>query len=89
MIPSPLTTQKYTNEANMAQMNIPTLITYGSTDKNAVNDYDRVLSKIPNHKLIEVDTRTVDDGVKLVYLDDPSHFHDNVVDFAKTLKQRR
>lgn len=89
VIPSPLTTQKYTNEANMAQMDIPTLITYGADDKNAINDYERVLSHIPNHKLIEIESRTVDDGVKLVYLDDPSHFHDNLVDFAKTLKQRK
>lgn len=73
----------------MAQMDIPTLITYGADDKNAINDYERVLSHIPNHKLIEIESRTVDDGVKLVYLDDPSHFHDNLVDFAKTLKQRK
>jgi len=73
----------------MAKMDIPTLITYGVSDKNAVGDYEKVLSKIPNHQLIEVESRTVDDGVKLVYLDDPSHFHDHVVEFAKALKQRK
>ena len=41
---------------------------------------------IPNHQLIEVESRTVDDGVKLVYLDDPSHFHDHVVEFAADLR---
>ena len=87
VIPSPTTTMKYTNEANMAQLEIPTLITYGASDKGAKNDYDKVLKHIPNHKLIEVESRTVDDGVKLVYLDDPSHFHDSIVEFAKTLRR--
>lgn len=38
---------------------------------SAATDYDKVLSKIPNHKIIKIESRTVDDGVKLVYLDDP------------------
>lgn len=89
VIPSSLTTQKYTNDANMAQMEIPTLITFGADDKNAKGDYEKVLSKIPNHKLIEIAARTVDDGVSLVYLDDPSHFHDHIVEFAKSLSKRK
>ena len=78
-----MTTLKYTNEANMEKLTVPTMITFGVEDTSAASDYDKVLSKIPNHKLIKLESRTVDDGVKLVYLDDPSHFHDNVVNFAK------
>lgn len=85
VIPSPTTTLKITNDASMSELVTPTLITFGADDTTAVSDYEKVLSKIPNHKLIKVDARTVDDGVKLVYLDDPSHFHDHVIEFAKSI----
>ena len=85
VIPSPTTTLKITNDASMSELGTPTLITFGADDTTALSDYEKVLSKIPNHKLIKVDARTVDDGVKLVYLDDPSHFHDHVIQFAKSI----
>lgn len=69
----------------MSELETPTLITFGADDTTALSDYEKVLSKIPNHKLIKVDARTVDDGVKLVYLDDPSHFHDHLIQFANSI----
>ena len=104
VIPSPVTTLKYTNEANMQNLQVrskvfsfsendtpnllqtPTFITYGADDKNAQNDYDKALSKIPNHTRSVPNTRTVDDGVSLVYLDDPTHFHDEIINFAKKIE---
>lgn len=43
IIPSPVTTLKYTNEANMAKLETKTLVTFGIDDKNAKNDYEKVL----------------------------------------------
>jgi len=101
VIPSPVTSLKYTNEASMHNLQVcfllfykisqaiksqvPTLITYGADDKNAAGDYDKALSAIPNHTRSVPNTRTVDDGVSLVYLDDPTHFHDELIKFAKKL----
>ena len=40
IIPSPTTTLKYTNEANMEKLDIPTMITYGVEDISADSDYE-------------------------------------------------
>jgi len=40
IIPSPTTTLKYTNEANMEKLDIPTMITYGIEDISAASDYE-------------------------------------------------
>ena len=40
IIPSPTTTLKYTNEANMEKLDIPTMITYGVEDISAASDYE-------------------------------------------------
>lgn len=85
VIPSPVTSLKYTNEASMHNLQVPTLITYGADDKNAQGDYEKALSAIPNHTRSVPNTRTVDDGVSLVYLDDPTHFHDELIRFAKKI----